>query len=88
MLLRVISPQWEVYNGEVQKVVLPTENGLIGIFPGHMNLVTTLTKGTITYLNTNIPISLLDSFQDHTKKLEIEWWIAMIEDDIATIIIE
>jgi len=88
MLLRIVSAEWELYRGEVQKALLPTENGFLGIFPGHMNLVTPLVKGLITYVPSDLPTSTLDSFADHTHTIEIGWWLAMIEDEMITIAAE
>ncbi len=88
MLLRVISAEWELYRGDVQKVLLPTETGMIGIFPGHMNIVTPLVSGSITYLPSDKPNSTLDSFADHHHTISISWWLMMIEDDIVTIAAE
>ena len=88
MLLRIVSAEWELYRGEVQKALLPTAQGFLGIFPGHMNLVTPLVQGLITYVPSDASISTLDSFADHTHTLEIGWWLAMVEEDIITIAAE
>lgn len=88
MLLRIISAEWELYKGEVQKILLPTENGFLGIFPWHANLVTPLIAGQITYLSQEQPKSALDSFSDYNHNIEIGWWLAMVEDDIITIAAE
>ena len=88
MLLRIISAEWELYRGEVDKVILPTETGMIGILPKHENLTTTLVAGNISYLPQEAPSSLLDSFADHTNTITIQWWLAMIEDDVITVAAE
>lgn len=88
MLLRVISAEWELYRGDVLKVLLPTESGILGILPAHMNLVTPLIAGEILYLPSDAPTSALDSFADHTHSLTVWWWLAMIEDDVVTIAAE
>ena len=88
MLLRVISAKWELYNGEVTKVLLPTESGIIGILPWHMNLTTILVSGLVVYVPVQLLTSNLESFADYTETIDIEWWMAMIEDDIVTIAAE
>lgn len=88
MLLRIVSAEWELYRGEVQKALLPTDHGFIGIFPGHMNLVTPLISGLVTYVPADAPSSPLDSFADHAHTIDIGWWLAMIEDEIITIAAE
>ena len=88
MLLRVISAKWELYNREVTKVLLPTESGIIGILPWHMNLTTILVSGLVVYVPVQLLASNLESFADYTETIDIEWWMAMIEDDIVTIAAE
>jgi F0F1-type ATP synthase epsilon subunit len=88
MLLRIISAEWELYLGEVQKVGIPTNNWILWILPGHMNLVTPLISGLVTYLPLEAPSSLLDSFSDHTNTIEVGWGLAMIENDMITIAVE
>lgn len=85
MLLRIVSAEWELYRGEVQKALLPTEQGFLGIFPGHMNLVTPLVQGLITYVPLDAPVSTLDSFADHSHTIQIWWWLCTVEDEIITI---
>ena len=85
MLLRIVSSEWELYHWEVQKVLLPTQDGFLWIFPGHVNLVTPLCSGSITYLPQNIPMSTLEQFADHDSVIKIWGWLAMIENNIITI---
>ncbi len=88
MLLRIVSTEWELYNSHVDKVLLPTDDGYLGIFPGHMNLVSPLSAGSITYIPSEKPTSSLDSFADHHHSITIQWWLAMIEHDVLTIAAE
>ena len=88
MLLRIISAEWELYNGHVDKAVLPTHDGYLGIFPGHMNLVSSLSAGTIKYIPTEKATSSLDSFADHHHIIAIQWGLAMVEHDVLTIAAE
>ena len=88
MLLHIVSAEWELYRGEVQKVLLPTNHGFLGIFPGHMNIVSPLIVGDISYIPSVLPTSVLDSFADHRHTISISWWLMMIEDDTITIATE
>jgi F0F1-type ATP synthase epsilon subunit len=88
MLLRIISAEWELYNSHVDKVILPTDDGYLGIFPGHINLVSPLSSGFVRYIPSEQPTSVLDSFADHHHTISISWWLMMIEDDIVTIAAE
>lgn len=46
-ILEIISLEKQVFNDEVDSVVLPTEEGEIGILPKHIHLVTSLASGEI-----------------------------------------
>lgn len=85
MQLTVISPDGVLFRGEVQKASLPAEQGTITILPGHMTLATSLQKGMIAYLPVELPESTLQSFADHSEKIAIVWWMAMIEEDQITV---
>lgn len=89
MQLRVVSPTGELYHGEVEQVSIPTESGYIAVLPGHMNIVTSLVIGDISYL----PVmqeakTTLETFIDRKALLSVVSWLAMIEDDIVTITLE
>ncbi|MCS6982819.1 MAG: hypothetical protein NZL83_01380 [Candidatus Absconditabacterales bacterium] len=86
MILRVVGVDGELYNGSVTKVLLPTENGIIGILPGHIALVTTVVAGLVSYLPDTLSTDLLDSFADHTQTLSISGGLAMVDDDVITVI--
>ncbi len=88
MLLRIISAEGELYSGNVHKVVLPTDSWYLGILPWHMNLVTPLVIWVISYLPDDKPLSLLDSFADHTDTYDVVWGLAMIEEDIVTVVLD
>lgn len=47
LILEIISLDKQVFNDEVDSVVLPTEEGEIGILPKHVHLVTSLAPGEI-----------------------------------------
>ncbi len=47
MKLTIITPEKTAYDGEADHVVLNTENGEIGVLPGHLPLVTLLRPGDV-----------------------------------------
>ncbi len=49
MTLRIISPADIVFEGEVQNVTLPGAMGSFEVLPRHAALISTLTKGEISY---------------------------------------
>lgn len=88
MLLRIISAEWELYSGKVEKVTFPTEQGILGILPWHINIVTPLANGIISYFPIEESQSSLESFTDKADTLSIVWWLAMVENDVITIAVE
>lgn len=77
-----------MYNGKIEKVSFPTEQGILGILPGHINLVTTLIAGTIAYLPDIQEQSSLQEFTEKAVKIDIKGGLAMIEDNVITIAAE
>jgi len=49
MILEIITPDKNVFNGEVTLVTLPGKNGEFQIMNDHAPLVSTLAKGNLTY---------------------------------------
>lgn len=50
MILKIITPEKTVYSGEVQNVMLPGTLGLFEVLENHAPIISSLTKGKITYL--------------------------------------
>lgn len=48
MILKLITPERTIFEGEIEELIVPTINGEIAILPHHMNLVTQITDGEIT----------------------------------------
>ena len=89
MLLRVISVEGEIFTWQVEKVTLPTEQGVLWILPGHINLVTTLLSWNLEYIpNSKGNSWALESFSDQSEVIQIQWGLLMIEDDIITTVVE
>tara|TARA_Y100001970_G_scaffold294309_1_gene450282 strand:+ start:10344 stop:10754 length:411 start_codon:yes stop_codon:yes gene_type:complete len=47
LLLRVISPSQNIFEGDADEVILPSTTGQIGILPGHISLVTAIDIGVL-----------------------------------------
>ena len=45
--LKILTPEKSIFDEEVDKVVVPTDNGEIGILLNHTNLMTNLTPGSL-----------------------------------------
>ena len=47
MKLQIVTPDKELFSGEVESVVLPGTDGLIGVLNNHAPMVTSLKEGKI-----------------------------------------
>ncbi len=45
--LKILTPEKEIYDGEVDEVIVPTESGEIGILPHHTNLMSQMVAGEL-----------------------------------------
>lgn len=50
MHLVVLTPEEEIFNGEVSKVKVPGENGQFEVLKNHAAIVSSLTAGVISWL--------------------------------------
>ena len=51
--LNIVSPEKEVFNGEVKSVTLPGTSGVFSILPQHAPIVSSLQEGTVSYTTTD-----------------------------------
>jgi F-type H+-transporting ATPase subunit epsilon len=49
MKLQIVSPERQVFSGEVDSITLPGTAGEMGILPGHAPIVSSLSAGTVAY---------------------------------------
>jgi len=84
----MVGIEWIVYHWEVEKVSLPTTQGIISLLPWHINLASSLEKGIISYVISDDNKTSLESFSDNIISLYIDWWLVVLEDDVITITIE
>lgn len=50
LYLNIVSPEGEIFNGEVESVTLPGAMGAFTILPHHAPIVSSLVTGTIAYM--------------------------------------
>jgi len=48
--LRLLTPERSLFEGPVEAVIVPGENGQLGVLAGHTKLVTTLVPGVVRYV--------------------------------------
>ena len=53
MILEIITPEKEIFNGEVTSVKFPGTNGEFEILNNHAPIISTLEKGEIRVINSN-----------------------------------
>ena len=53
MILEIITPERELFKGEVNSVKFPGTDGEFGVLNNHAPIISTLTKGTITLVDSN-----------------------------------
>lgn len=49
--LSIVSPEKEIYDGEVTSVTLPGTTGVFSILPQHAPIVSSLKEGTVSYVD-------------------------------------
>ena len=50
LYLNIVSPEKEIYNGEIESVTLPGTIGTFTILPQHAPIVSSLKAGTLAYV--------------------------------------
>ena len=85
MLLKISSPEKIIFEGEIDKIILPTEIGDVTVKPWQKPTVTSLKPGIIT-------ISPIWKFKEKDFIKTDEWisisiskWIAFISEDLVKI---
>ncbi|AQW86402.1 ATP synthase, F1 complex, epsilon subunit [Campylobacter pinnipediorum subsp. caledonicus] len=74
--LEIVTPQGQVFSGDVSSVVLPGSDGEFGVLPSHASLVSLLQAGIID-------IQDLDNKHDIVA---INWGYAKIDEEKVTIL--
>lgn len=77
MHLEIITPDQEVFKGEVSKTTLPGSQGSFQILKDHAPMISALEKGKVMYVTENTE-----------KELEVEGGVAEVLDNQVTVLIE
>jgi F-type H+-transporting ATPase subunit epsilon len=78
MFLEIISPEKDIYRGEVKRVRLPGSKGLFEILTNHAPIISTLEKGIIRIIDED----------DNKHTCKIEGGIVENKDDKIIVLIE
>lgn len=77
MILKVISAEDVIFEGEVTVVHLPGTMGAFTVLPGHASLISTLTPGAIRYTVAG----------GEEQKVEISGGIVDVDDNVVSVCI-
>ena len=66
LYLNIVSPEKEIYNGEVESVTLPGTIGTFTILPQHAPIVSSLREGKVMYVPTEGEEQTLDIAVSYT----------------------
>lgn len=81
MKLLITSVDENLFLGEVEKLSVPTLNGVFGILPNHTNMIAVLTAGEVGFLPIHVVYSALDEFKDYTMRVPITGGICKVVDN-------
>ena len=75
--LSIVTPNGEIFNGDVKTVTLPGKEGEFGVLPGHSSLVSTLSVGVIV-------IEKIDS----TEAVAINWGHVKVDEKSVDVLVD
>ncbi len=76
--LEILTPNGQIYDGDVVSVTLPGEEGEFGVLAHHASLTTLLTSGVI-------------DIEKEDKKIEsvlINWGVAQVDEEKVVVLVE
>ena len=76
--LEILTPNGEIFNGEVASVVLPGEEGEFGVLAKHASLTTLLTTGVIDVEKTDKSV----------EAIVINWGVVQVDEEKVIILVE
>jgi F-type H+-transporting ATPase subunit epsilon len=76
--LSIVTPNGEIFSGDVKTVTLPGKEGEFGVMPKHASLVSALTVGVIDIVNT-------DSSED---MIAINWGHVKVSEDMVDVLVD
>ena len=78
IMLSIVTPNGQIFDGEVKSVFLPGKEGEFGVLSGHMNLVSTLGVGVID-------IERLDGSKD---MIAINWGHVKVDKTSVDVLVD
>ena len=76
--LEILTPNGEIFNGEVISVVLPGEEGEFGVLPGHASLTTLLEAGVID----------VEKKDKSLESILINWGVVQVDEEKVIVLVE
>jgi F-type H+-transporting ATPase subunit epsilon len=76
--LSIVTPNGEIFSGDVKSVSLPGKEGEFGVLPGHSSIVSALTVGVIE-------IEELDST---VESITINWGHVKVSEDSVDVLVD
>lgn len=80
--VEIYTPSQKIYDGQVYMVNVPGVSGSMGFLPGHVGLVTPLSKGIVKLMQSETPNDSTD------KVFEVEGGYVQIIDDKVIVLTE
>lgn len=76
--LEILTPNGEIYNGEVLSVTLPGEEGEFGVLAGHASLTTLLTSGVVD----------VEKEDKTVEAIVTNWGVVQVDEEKVIILVE
>ena len=76
--VEILTPNGEIFNGEVISVTLPGEEGEFGVLAGHASLTTLLTSGVVE----------VEKEDKSVVTIVINWGVVQVDEEKVIILVE
>jgi len=76
--LEILTPNGEIFNGEVISVVLPGEEGEFGVLARHSSMTTLLTSGVVD----------VEKEDKSVEAIVINWGVVQVDEEKVIILVE
>ena len=76
--LSIVTPDGEIFSGEVKNVLLPGKEGEFGVLPGHSSLVSSLDVGVIEF----------ETIDNKKEAITINWGYAKVNESSVDVLVD
>jgi F-type H+-transporting ATPase subunit epsilon len=76
--LEILTPNGEIYNGDVVSVILPGEEGEFGVLAGHASLTTLLEAGLVD----------VEKEDKSVESIVINWGVVQVDEEKVIVLVE